>query len=50
MGGAGGSGGAALNLQILQELDKESNTACSPCGVRRILWASPTAAGPSVDR
>jgi hypothetical protein len=41
LGGAGGSGGAALNLQILQELDKESNTACSPCGVRRIYRLRP---------
>ena len=36
LGGAGVVGGACLNMQILQELGRKSNTPLDPCGARRI--------------
>ena len=46
LGGAGGSGEACLKLQILQNGDKVHSRPAPPAVVRRILRATPSAAGP----
>ena len=46
LGGAGGNGEACLSLQILQNGDKFHLRPAPPAGVRRILGATPSAAGP----
>ena len=46
LGGAGGSGETCLSLQILQNGDKVHSRPAPPAGVRRILRATPSAAGP----
>ena len=45
-GGAGGSGEACLSLQILQKGEWPQSRPAPPAGVRRILRAAPSAAGP----
>ena len=49
LGGAGGRGGACLNMQILQEPGRKFNTPLDPCGVRRISKGFAPAAGPTAD-
>ena len=50
LGGAGGSGEACLSLQILQNGAPFQSRPAPPAGVRRILWATPSAAGPHYFR
>ena len=46
LGGAGERGRACLSLQILQNGEWIQSRPAPPAGVRRILWATPSAAGP----
>ena len=44
-GGAGGMGGAPLEMHIMQILHRDFARPAPPAGVRRILRATPPAAG-----